>query len=79
MKAIEVALGRPENFNNIWSKPFHRTLKYNVLLSDYFKELWRSHPDYPYMKQAIKCYKDVSQRNNKAMEHKEKRENLLKL
>lgn len=70
VRGIQAALGKMESFENIWSKPSQRPLKYKLLLSAYLKELWRAHPDYSHVKQAIKCYEDVSQRNNKAMEHK---------
>jgi hypothetical protein len=47
-------------------------LKYKLLLSSYFKETCKSHADYPHIAKAIHCYEEVSQRNNKALENKEK-------
>jgi hypothetical protein len=78
VRAVQSALA-PNSFQNLWSKPFQRPLKYKLLLSSYFKEIYRSHVDHPHLVKAIQCYEEVSQRNNKALENKEKSESLLAL
>lgn len=78
MREVQAQLA-PNSFENLWSKPFQRPLKYKLLLNSYFKEIYRSHPDYADLTRAIHCYEEVSQRNNKALENKEKSETLLAL
>ena len=40
---------RNENFLNLLSKPFHRALKYHLILRDYCRYTPKDHPDYPHL------------------------------
>lgn len=82
VQLIEKALAEPpriETFENLISKPFQRPLKYHLILKEYFKETPKDHPDYKHLEEAIECYHRVNQRNNEAMEHKEKDKMLMSL
>jgi RhoGEF domain len=57
-------------FENLWSKPFQRTMKYKLILKQYHDNLYTAHPDYPHLIKAISKYEEVSQRNNQSLEQK---------
>ena len=48
-------------------------------MKGYAEETAATHPDYKSLHEAIACYHEVNQRNNKAMEHKEKDQMLMHL
>ena len=58
------------------SKAFQRPLKYHLILRDYASKVPKGHPDEEPLKLAIKCYTEVNERNNAALENKEK-DNIL--
>lgn len=45
-------------------------MKYKTLLGDYWKKLWKEHPDHRDLEQAMDEYNKVVDRNNLALEHK---------
>jgi hypothetical protein len=57
----------PTYFDNLWSKPFQRTLKYPLFLKTYLKESHPWHPDYPQIARALKSYEEAGERNNRTL------------
>jgi len=49
------------------SKPFQRPLKYHLILKDYASKTNASHPDMPFLEEAIACYRKVNDQNNQAL------------
>lgn len=50
--------------DDLLMKPFQRSMKYHVILKDYFAKLDKKHPDYEPLKKAIEIYREVNEKNN---------------
>jgi hypothetical protein len=54
-------------------------LKYHLILRDYWSKIDASHPDYQYLRNAIDLYHKVNERNNEAIENREREQTLFGL